>query len=125
MTILLDVLAADASRSIPRVEETPAPKLWGKPARIVEVEFRACCDWFVCNRHKGPNIAGIDPKTGQMSRLFHPRSDMWLEHFQWQGALLVGVTPVGRTTIAVLAINGRQQLSIRRALMIEGVFGMP
>jgi hypothetical protein len=30
----------------------------------------ACAD---CNLAKGPNIAGIDPDTGRMSRLFHPR----------------------------------------------------
>ena len=26
-----------------------------------------------CNRHKGPNIGGIDPATGSLTRLFHPR----------------------------------------------------
>ncbi len=25
------------------------------------------------NKHKGPNIAGIDPLTGQLVALFHPR----------------------------------------------------
>ena len=25
-----------------------------------------------CNRYKGPNIAGMDPLTGQIVRLFHP-----------------------------------------------------
>ena len=34
-----------------------------------------------CNRFKGPNIAGIDPTTGELSRLFHPRLDKWLDHF--------------------------------------------
>jgi hypothetical protein len=27
-----------------------------------------------CNRYKGPNIAGIDPETGELTRLFHPRT---------------------------------------------------
>ena len=26
-----------------------------------------------CNRHKGPNVAGVDPETQQILRLFHPR----------------------------------------------------
>jgi 5-methylcytosine-specific restriction endonuclease McrA len=30
-----------------------------------------------CNQAKGSNIAGIDPDTGRMSRLFHPRRDRW------------------------------------------------
>ncbi len=31
------------------------------------------------NRYKGPNIAGIDPQTGELVRLFHPRADEWAE----------------------------------------------
>lgn len=27
---------------------------------------------FSCNMHKGPNIAGIDPVTGETVRLFRP-----------------------------------------------------
>ncbi|MFZ4763807.1 MAG: hypothetical protein ACOYMN_02540 [Roseimicrobium sp.] len=28
---------------------------------------------FRCNSHKGPNLSGVDPSTGQLERLFHPR----------------------------------------------------
>jgi len=75
-----------------------------------------------CNRHKGPNLAGIDPATGQMCRLFNPRSDNWTEHFSWNGPHVEPLTEIGRTTVAVLAFNGSQQLSIRRALLAEGAF---
>lgn len=41
---------------------------------------------FHCNNHKGPNIAGIDPTTGEITRLFHPRIDktlrFWLRYFR-------------------------------------------
>jgi 5-methylcytosine-specific restriction endonuclease McrA len=30
----------------------------------------ACVD---CNLHKGPNLTGIDPATGEVTALFHPR----------------------------------------------------
>jgi len=30
-----------------------------------------------CNLHKGPNLTSIDPETGQVVRLFHPRTDDW------------------------------------------------
>ena len=43
---------------------------------------------FHCNNHKGPNIAGIDSLSGQLTRLFHPRSDQWKEHFRWPGPAL-------------------------------------
>src|SRR5208282_2394935 len=66
-----------------------------------------------CNRHKGPNIAGTDPKTGELVRLFHPRMDEWNGHFEWTGATLAGRTAIGRVTIHVLAINGPDFLALR------------
>jgi hypothetical protein len=76
-----------------------------------------CCGR--CNRHKGPNISGIDPESRVMTRLFNPRQDEWSEHFKWDEVTLVGLTPVGRATIAVLAINHVSQLLVREALRRE------
>ena len=45
-----------------------------------------------CNQRKGPNIAGRDPVTGEVVRLFHPRQDLWRDHFEWDGPDLVGRT---------------------------------
>jgi 5-methylcytosine-specific restriction endonuclease McrA len=75
-----------------------------------------------CNRHKGPNVAGIDPRTKRITRLFHPRSDVWSEHFRWDRAVLVGLTGIARSTIAVLAINHPAQIAVRSALIEEGEF---
>lgn len=75
-----------------------------------------------CNLHKGPNIAGLDPDTGELTRLFHPRTDDWDEHFRWDGHILTGRTPIGRTTVAVLAMNHPIARAMRAALMAEGVF---
>jgi hypothetical protein len=52
-----------------------------------------------CNLHKGPNLTGIDPDSGIICHLFHPRRDLWSEHFNVHGAHIVGISPVGRTTI--------------------------
>ena len=51
---------------------------------------------FYCNSPKGRNIAGLDPRTGRLTRLFHPRRHRWARHFRWDGPVLVGRTPVGR-----------------------------
>jgi len=75
-----------------------------------------------CNRHKGPNIAGIDLQTKQLTRLFHPRRDVWEEHFRWSGPLVIGLTDAARTTISVLAINHPVQTAIRMTLIDEGSF---
>ena len=78
-----------------------------------------CLCGFACNRHKGPNIAGIDPRSAKIVRHFHPRRHKWSRHFRWNGPLLVGRTPIGRTTIAVLNINDAAVVATRAAL-IEG-----
>lgn len=88
--------------------------------RTVLENLAFCC--LDCNLHKGTNIAGLDPLTGQLTRLFNPRSDRWSEHFAWSGARLVGRTPEGRTTIAVLEINDSIRVRARVVFIQEGVF---
>jgi len=73
-----------------------------------------------CNLHKGPNIAGLDPESGELCRLFNPRTDRWRDHFQWDGVRILGLSPFGRTTIEVLAMNDGQQISMRQVLMRLG-----
>ena len=80
-----------------------------------------CWACFRCNSHKGPNLAGLDERTGEMARLFNPRADVWTEHFRWSGPKLAGKTPVGRATIQVLCINRMDTVLLRRSLMAEGV----
>jgi 5-methylcytosine-specific restriction endonuclease McrA len=77
-----------------------------------------------CNRHKGPNIAGADPRTGEIVRLFHPRLDRWSDHFEWMRATLTGRTSIGRVTIQVLAINDPDFLAVREALIQEQSFSL-
>ena len=72
----------------------------------------ACID---CNLHKGPNLTGIDPETNRVTTLFHPRRDLWEEHFAWRGLYLVGRTAVGRVTVRVLQMNSAEQLDVRSA----------
>ena len=75
--------------------------------------------------HKGPNIAGIDSETKEVVRLFHPRQDIWEDHFEWNGAMLLSRTPIGRATIDVLGINLPHRIRLRQMLIVEGVFPPP
>lgn len=75
---------------------------------------------FRCNMSKGPNIAGLDPMSGEVTRLFHPRHDAWAEHFEWNTAWLHGKTAIGRATISVLEINGADVVATRESLLMEG-----
>jgi hypothetical protein len=80
---------------------------------------------FIDNHRKGPNLAGIDPKTRRRTWLFNPRRQKWTRHFRWEGAVLIGRTPVGRATIAVLRINAESRIAQRTVLIEEGVFPPP
>jgi 5-methylcytosine-specific restriction endonuclease McrA len=66
------------------------------------------------NLKKGPNLSGIDPETGRLTALFHPRKDGWGNHFSFRAATSVtlgievrGLTATGRTTTTLLAMNTR------------------
>ena len=74
-----------------------------------------------CNRKKGPNLAGIDPVTGEITTLFHPRRDDWQDHFRWNGMLIEGLSPVGRATVKVLALNDGKRMRLRLQLFEKGV----
>jgi hypothetical protein len=77
---------------------------------------------FACNKHKSCNLSGIDPESGTIVRLFHPRRLKWSTHFRWEGPILVGRTAIGRATVEVLEINLSHRVEFRRALIDEGHF---
>ena len=69
-----------------------------------------------CNRYKGPNISSIDPDTGELTRLFHPRTDEWHRHFAWNGAEIQALTAIGRVTVGVLFMNDPELVWMRSNL---------
>jgi hypothetical protein len=74
-----------------------------------------------CNLHKGPNIASLDPHSGRLVRLFHPRTQEWNEHFVLQQGEIIGLTPIGRVTAQLLNMNDSRRLDLRRELMERGI----
>ncbi len=66
-----------------------------------------------CSLRKGARQAAIDPLTGQEVSLFHPRDEVWAEHFQWEGVRVIGITARGRATVAALGLNRPLILAIR------------
>jgi len=73
-----------------------------------------------CNRHKGPNLSGLDQTNGDMVRLFNPRQQLWADHFEWRGSELVGRSGIGRVTVRVLAMNDPDFRGVRETLRREG-----
>ena len=70
-----------------------------------------------CNLRKGPNLTGIDPETGEIARLFHPRRDHWFDHFHMEGVRIVGISGVGRATVQVLDLNDARRMEMRAEIL--------
>jgi hypothetical protein len=80
-----------------------------------------CC--IRCNLKKGPNIASIDPGTGQVVALFHPRIQVWHSHFLLNlDGILAGVTAEGRATVRLLGMNEEERPRLRILLMKQGMY---
>ncbi len=75
-----------------------------------------------CNEFKGSVDSAKDPLTGETAVLFHPRQQTWVDHFQWDeaGALLIGLTAVGRATIVALNMNNPVIVDTRRRWVSVG-----
>lgn len=68
-----------------------------------------------CNVHKGPNLTSIDPDTGAVVPLFHPRNHCWDDHFILREGCVIGVTPAGRATARLLNMNAPRRVELRQA----------
>jgi HNH endonuclease len=77
---------------------------------------------FDCNRFKGPNIASLDPVTGNLVTLFNPRTQRWSEHFKLNGGRIVPLTPVGRATEIMLRLNLPVRAKARERWIALGLY---
>ena len=75
-----------------------------------------------CNLHKSDRVDALDALTRQNVPLFHPRRDQWCDHFRWKGHEVIPLTAIGRATIALLNLNHRRRIQIRRAEELFGLF---
>ena len=66
-----------------------------------------------CSLRKWAKQTAIDLETGQEEALFGPRTQVWSEHFRWNGEHLEPLSPTGRATIAALAMNRPLMVAIR------------
>lgn len=73
-----------------------------------------------CNAYKGPNLTSIDPRTGDIVRLFNPRLDRWEDHFFLNGGRVVGLTPSGRATVRLLNMNAVNRVELREEWLRDG-----
>jgi len=69
-----------------------------------------------CNRHKGTDLATFDPATGELTLLFHPRDQIWQEHFVLSNGRIESITATGRATAKLLMFNTPNRILERQLL---------
>jgi hypothetical protein len=76
----------------------------------------------LCNQAKGSDVASVD-ESEVVVRLFHPRRDLWGEHFRMvtETGEIVGLSAVGQVTVRLLQMNRAEYRSQRRLLLRAGV----
>lgn len=81
--------------------------------------FLACP---MCNGYKADRQEAPDPESGVVVSLFNPRTELWVEHFEWieDGAIIQGKTPAGRATVAALNMNHPDVVAARRLWVAAG-----
>ena len=83
----------------------------------IDSEDNLALSCHLCNLHKGSNLSGIDPVTDTVVELFNPRRDQWLDHFRNEGGRIMGLTPAGRATVEVMAMNQESRIRLRLSLL--------
>jgi hypothetical protein len=75
-----------------------------------------------CNNHKYTRTQAVDPITGGLVALYHPRRQRWADHVAWSSdfTLIVGLTPTGRATVEALRLNRPGLVNLRRVLYAAG-----
>ena len=75
-----------------------------------------------CNGHKYTKTHAIDPISGKLIPLFHPRKEAWKDHFHWSIDLtcMVGLSATGRATIVTLKLNRLELINLREITLLTG-----
>jgi 5-methylcytosine-specific restriction endonuclease McrA len=76
---------------------------------------------ILCNQRKGSDVGSIDPETGNVVALFHPRRQNWADHFRFAGGRIESLSPAGRATERLLQFNHADRVAERGLLAAAGL----
>lgn len=75
-----------------------------------------------CNRNKGSDLTTVLADEISPVRFFHPRRDVWTEHFEVQEGIVHARTSIGEATVKLFQINTLERVAARQLLMQEGLY---
>jgi hypothetical protein len=110
--------APEAVFNLPFEVEHIIPQSLGGESRLENLAL-SCRS---CNLYKSDFTTAFDELTQTETQLFHPRQDLWQEHFaiETTNGQINGLTDIGRATVARLRINSTAQTEARRQWMRLG-----
>jgi HNH endonuclease len=78
----------------------------------------------ICNLRKSAHVAANDPQSNAEVPLFHPRRDRFEEHFRIDpdSGTMLGLTAIGRATVARLDMNSAAQVQARLQWIRLGIY---
>jgi HNH endonuclease len=85
-----------------------------------ESNLALCCP--ICNRYKGPNVATLEPTTGNFVGFFNPRQHLWRDHFRIEAGVIFGLTLQGQATVTIFRLNEPVRVTERLKLIELGLY---
>ena len=79
----------------------------------------------ICNNNKGTDVGTFLLPALDLVRFYHPRLDLWDDHFELSGSLIVSKTDIGKATVKIFQLNHPNRLEEREALVTAGLFPPP
>jgi hypothetical protein len=79
----------------------------------------------LCNGFKGSDLSSIDPITGELVALFHPREHRWENHFSMEEGVILPLTSTGRVTVRLRQLNQGERVQERQTLLLAGELIVP
>lgn len=73
-----------------------------------------------CNNSKGSDLGTLAGPSNELTRLFHPRDDLWSACFQLHGPRVDPANAIGEATVKLLQINEVHRLRERQVLAEVG-----
>lgn len=74
---------------------------------------------YPCNNAKSSDVGTVILPDKTFIRLFNPREDEWLVHFEYESGVVYAKTHIGTATIKVLKINDIDRIVERNLLSFD------
>lgn len=77
-----------------------------------------------CNNSKGSDLGTVLLPSTEIVRFYNPRKDIWDNHFEFSGPMIIPKTNIGAATVKIFQFNDVNRI-IERELCISSGINLP